>query len=211
MYMFMRQLFSLLCFSFIALSSAAAVEDITQAQQVIERSSEQIKKTLKRPAYQNDFSKATQFVDGVVTKFVDMHRVALLVLGKNIRKATPEQRQRFIHEFKILLVRVYTRAFLNYKEWTITYYPNNDTTNYGKTIIRTLVHQPGKQPVNIIYRMLLNKSDEWKVYEIQIDGVSLVTTYRSFFDQEIARTGSIDVIIKSLIDKNSKVNLDKEH
>ena len=205
--MFHRQLLSLLIlfFSFTTLSSAAlATEDLAQAQQVIENSSEQIKQTLQQPAYQNDFDKATQFVDGIVTKFVDMPRVSILVLGKNIRKTTPEQRQRFMKEFKILLVRTYTRAFLEYKDWSITFKPYNDDRDDGRTIVKTLVHQPGQQPVNIDYRMLLNKNGEWKVYDIIIEGVSLVTNYRTSFNQEIAQTGSIEGVIQTLIDKNSK-------
>jgi phospholipid transport system substrate-binding protein len=205
--MFHRQLLSLLIlfFSFTALSSAAlATEDLAKAQQVIENSSEQIKQTLQQPAYQNDFDKATQFVDGIVTKFVDMPRVSMLVLGKNIRKTTSEQRQRFMKEFKILLVRTYTRAFLEYKDWSITFKPYNDDRDNGRTIVKTLVHQPGQQPVNIDYRMLLNKNGEWKVYDIIIEGVSLVTNYRTSFNQEIAQTGSIEGVIQTLIDKNSK-------
>jgi phospholipid transport system substrate-binding protein len=205
--MFHRQLVSLLIFFFscIVLSPVAlAAEDSAKARQIIENSSERIKQTLKQPAYQNDFNKAVQFVDGIVTEFADMPRVSLLVLGKNIRKATPEQRQRFIKEFKTLLVRTYTRAFLEYKDWSITYNPYNDDKDDGRTLVKTVVHQPGQQRVDVSYRMLLNQQGQWKVYDIIIAGVSLVTNYRTTFDQEIAKTGSIDSIIQMLIDKNSK-------
>ncbi|MGR9051559.1 MAG: MlaC/ttg2D family ABC transporter substrate-binding protein [Gammaproteobacteria bacterium] len=204
--MYFRQLLTLpiLLFGLISLSAEAAAEDLAKARQVIENSSEQIKQTLKQPDYRNDFVKATQFVDGIVTQFVDMPRVSILVLGKNIRKATPEQKQRFMQEFKTLLVRTYTKAFQEYNDWRITFSPYNDDKNDDKTIVKTLVHQPGQQPVNISYRMLLNKRGEWKVYDILIEGVSLVTNYRSSFNQEIAETGSFDSVLKTLADKNSK-------
>jgi phospholipid transport system substrate-binding protein len=205
--MFHRQLLSLLIpfFSFTALSSVAlAAEDIAKARQIIENSSEQIKRTLKQPAYQNDFNKAVLFVDGIVTEFADMPRVSLLVLGKNIRKASPEQRQRFIKEFKTLLVRTYTRAFLEYKDWSITFSPYNDDKDDGRTVVKTVVHQPGQQRVDVSYRMLLNQQGQWKVYDIIIAGVSLVTNYRTTFDQEIAKTGSIDSVIQMLANKNNK-------
>ncbi|WP_036247509.1 phospholipid-binding protein MlaC [Methylobacter sp. BBA5.1] len=205
--MFHRQSLSLLIlfFSFFALPPVApAAEDATQARRVIENSSEQIKQTLKQPAYQKDFDKSVRFVDGIVTEFADMPRVALLVLGKNIRQATPEQRQRFIEEFKTLLVRTYTRAFLDYKDWSLTFKPYADDRDDGRTIVKTVVHQPGQQPVEVSYRMLLNKQGEWKVYDIIIGGVSLVTNYRTSFNQEIAQTGSIDSVIQKLVDKNSK-------
>jgi phospholipid transport system substrate-binding protein len=205
--MFHRQLLSLLIplFSFIALSPAAlAAEDTAQARQIIENSSEQIKQTLKQSAYQDDFNKSVQFVDGIVAQFADMSKVSLLVLGKNIRKATPDQRQRFIKEFQTLLVRTYTRAFLEYKDWSITYSPYQDDKDDGRTLVKTQVHQPGRQPIGVNYRMLLNKQGEWKVYDIIIGGVSLVTNYRASFNEEIAKTGSIDSVIQQLIDKNSK-------
>jgi phospholipid transport system substrate-binding protein len=205
--MFHRQSLSLLIlfFSFFALSPAApAAEDVAQARRVIENSSEQIKQTLKQPAYQKDFDKSVRFVDGIVSEFADMPRVAMLVLGKNIRQATPEQRQRFIEEFKTLLVRTYTRAFLDYKDWSLTFSPYADDRDDGRTIVKTVVRQPGQQPVDVNYRMLLNKQGEWKVYDIIIGGVSLVTNYRTSFNQEIAQTGSIDSVIQKLVDKNSK-------
>ncbi|MDD5579898.1 MAG: ABC transporter substrate-binding protein [Methylobacter sp.] len=205
--MFQKQQLSLLIsfFSFIILSSVAlAAEDIAPARQIIEKSSEQIRQTLKQPAYQNDFNKAVQFVDGIVTQFADMPKVSQLVLGKNIRNATPDQRQRFMKEFKTLLVRIYTRAFLEYKDWSITFSPNNDDKDDGKTLIKTVVNQPGQQHVDVSYRMVLDEQGEWKVYDIIIGGVSLVTNYRTTFDQEIAKTGSIDSVIQMLIDKNSK-------
>lgn len=187
-----------------------AAEDTSQARLVIENSSEQIKQTLQQPTYQNDFSKATQFVDGIVTDTVDMRRVSLLVLGKNIRKSTPAQRKRFMEEFKILLVRTYTRAFLEYQEWNLIFKPYNDNKIDRKTLVKTQVLQPGKQPVNILYRMVLTKEGKWKIYDIIIEGVSLVTSYRTTFNQEIAQTGSLEGVIQTLVDKNNKATPKEE-
>ncbi|MDZ4151238.1 ABC transporter substrate-binding protein, partial [Methylicorpusculum sp.] len=98
-------------------------------------------------------------------------------------------------------------AFLEYKEWRISFMPNNDSKDDGRTIVRAQVIQPGKQPVNISYRMILNKKGEWKVYDIMIEGISLITNYRTTFNQEIAQTGSIDGVIQSLVDKNNRSRL----
>lgn len=201
----------LVFFMLISLSFAIrAEEDVDKARLVIENSSEQIKQTLQQPDYQNDFTKATRFVEGIVNETVDMPRVSLLVLGKNIRKSTPEQRKRFMEEFKTLLVRTYTRAFLEYKEWNMTFRPFNDEKDNRKTIVKTQVLQPGKQPVNIHYRMLRNKKGDWKIYDIVIEGVSLVTSYRTTFNQEVAQTGSLEGVIQTLVNKNSKANRKEE-
>lgn len=181
-----------------------AAETLSPAQQIIEKSSNEIKQTLSQPVYHNNFNKAARVVDGIVTEFVDMPTVSLLVLGKNIRQATPEQKQRFMDAFKTLLVNTYTRAFLEYKDWNITFSPYRDSSDSRKTLVKTQVHQPGQQPVNISYRMLRNKQNEWKVYDIVIDGISLVTNYRTSFNNEITRTGSLEGVIQTLVDKNKK-------
>ncbi|WP_305908634.1 ABC transporter substrate-binding protein [Methylomarinum sp. Ch1-1] len=206
-----NQTLSFVFFIFTLLSASTyAAEDNAQAQRVIENSSNQIKQTLQQPAYQHDFNKATQFVDGVVTEFVDMPRISLLVLGKNIRKSTVEQRRRFIKEFKTLLVRTYTRAFLEYQDWSITFVPYHDNKSDRKTLVKSLIHQPGKQPIDASYRMVLSKNGEWKVYDIIIGGVSLVTTYRTSFNQKIAQSGSLESVIQDLVEKNSKATPEKE-
>ncbi|GAB4254428.1 MAG: hypothetical protein Kow0065_01490 [Methylomicrobium sp.] len=190
-------------FTFFAFCSVSAAS-LTPPQQIIQDSSDKIKQTLVQPSYKNDFGKATGYVDGVVSQFVDMNKVAILVLGKNIRQANAAQRQQFIKEFKTLLVRTYTKAFLEYNDWRISFDPSLDASGQNKTVVRTLVHQPGQQPVNINYRMMQNKQGEWKVYDILIEGVSLVTNYRTTFNREIAQTGSIDSVINMLIERNRR-------
>ncbi|MGR9074338.1 MAG: MlaC/ttg2D family ABC transporter substrate-binding protein [Gammaproteobacteria bacterium] len=183
---------------------STAAENLSPAQQIIENSSLKINRTLKQEAYHQNFDKAADFVDSVVTDFVDMEKVAILVLGKNIRKSTPEQRRRFIHEFKTLLVRTYTRAFLEYTEWEVTFPPHKSEPAAKKTLVKTQVLQPGKVPVKIDYRMIKDKRGEWKVYDIIIEGISLVTNYRASFNREINQTGSLESVIESLVSKNNK-------
>lgn len=186
------------------LSPLNAAANLSPPQQIIQNSSDRIQQTLSQPLYRNDFARATQFVDGVVGDFVDMERVAILVLGRHIRQTTPAQRQQFIKEFRTLLVRTYTKAFLEYTDWHITFLPQVSGEDPARTIVRTTVHQPGQQPINIHYRMMKNRSGEWKVFDILIEGVSLVTNYRSTFNREIAQTGSIDGVIKMLVDRNRR-------
>lgn len=188
--------------TFLAPINAAAI--LSPPQQIIQNSSDRIQQTLNQPPYRNDFASATRFVDGVVGEFVDMDRVAILVLGRHIRQATPAQRQQFIKEFRTLLVRTYTKAFLEYKNWRITFPSQIDSQEPGRTVVRTLVHQPGQQPININYRMMKNRNGDWKVFDILIEGVSLVTNYRNTFNREIERTGSVDGVISMLADRNRR-------
>ncbi len=180
-----------------------AQSEVTEAEKVIERTSQQVKQTLSQPEYQQNFIKATGFIDGIISDLVDMRRVTVLVLGKNVRSASPQERSQFMQEFKTLLVRTYTKAFVEYKEWRITFDPSTDTDNDGKTLVKTQVNQPGQSPVKVHYRMIKDKkTGQWKVYDILIEGVSLVTNYRASFNQEIAKTGSLKSVIDSLTEKN---------
>ena len=196
---------SIFWFFVVSLVTPIAAAELTPAQQVIEKTSSQISQALKQEIYQEDFTKAVEYVDGVVSEFIDMQKVAILVLGKNIRKSTPAQRERFMQEFQALLTRTYTRAFLEYKEWEIDFSPDRAKPDARKKIIKTQVLQPGKAPIKIDYRMITNKQGEWKVYDIIIAGISIVTNYRSTFSKEFARTGSLDGVIEMLASKNSKL------
>ena len=197
--------FSIFWFFVVSLVTPIAAAELTPAQQVIEKTSSQISQALKQEIYQEDFTKAVEYVDGVVSEFIDMQKVAILVLGKNIRKSSPAQRERFKQEFQALLTRTYTRAFLEYKEWEIDFSPDRAKPDARKKIIKTQVLQPGKAPIKIDYRMILNKQGNWKVYDIIIAGISIVTNYRSTFSKEFARTGSLDSVIEMLASKNSKL------
>ena len=128
-------------------------------------------------------------------------RVSRLVLGKNWTKATPDQKAAFQTEFRTLLLRTYATALSKYKNQTIEYKPLRLADGANTAAVKTVILQPGGQPIAVDYA-LEKHSDAWKVYDIVIEGVSLVTNYRGQFTQEIRQNG-LDSLIKKLADKNS--------
>lgn len=130
----------------------------------------------------------------------DFEKVSRLVLGKNWTKASPEQKTGFQGEFKTLLLRTYATALSKYKNQTIEYKPFRMEDNADNATVKTSILQSGGQPIAVDYS-LGKKGDDWKVYDIVIEGVSLVTNYRSQFAQEIRQNG-LDSLIKKLADKN---------
>lgn len=128
-------------------------------------------------------------------------RVSRLVLGKNWTKATAEQKSAFQTEFRTLLLRTYATALSKYKNQTIDYKPLRLADGATSAAVKTVILQPGGQPIAVDYA-LEKQADSWKVYDIVIEGVSLVTNYRSQFAQEIRQNG-LDSLIKKLADKNS--------
>lgn len=130
----------------------------------------------------------------------DFEKVSRLVLGKNWTKATPDEKTAFQNEFKTLLLRTYATALSKYKNQTIEYKPFRMEANADSATVKTAILQPGGQPIAVDYS-LSKKAEDWKVYDIVIEGVSLVTNYRSQFAQEIRQNG-LESLIKKLADKN---------
>lgn len=130
----------------------------------------------------------------------DFEKVSRLVLGKNWTKASPEQKTAFQGEFKTLLLRTYATALSKYKNQVIEYKPFRMEGDADNATVKTAIQQPGGDPIAVDYA-LSKKTDEWKVYDIVIEGVSLVTNYRSQFSQEIRQNG-LDSLIKKLSEKN---------
>ena len=177
--------------------------DLQLPQQVIQSVSEQLQKKLRDKSFTKDFAQVTQFVNGVIDPHTDFDKIAPLVLGKHWKTATTDEQERFKHEFQTLLVRTYSRAFVEYNDWSIRFIPLEMPNNATKVIVKTEVLQSGQQPVDVNYRMILSKG-EWKVYDIMIEGVSLVTNYRSTFNDEIQTKGSLSAVIDMLAKRNAK-------
>ena len=128
-------------------------------------------------------------------------RVSRLVLGKNWTKATPEQKTAFQAEFRTLLLRTYATALSKYKNQVIEYKPLRMVEGANTASVKTQILQPGGQPIEVSYT-LAKEAEAWKVYDIVIEGVSLVTNYRGQFSQEVRQNG-LDSLIKKLVDKNA--------
>ncbi|MGZ4968889.1 MAG: MlaC/ttg2D family ABC transporter substrate-binding protein [Methylobacter sp.] len=183
--------------------SKVMADDLQPPQQIIQSVSTQLQQKLKDKSFTRNFARVTQFVDSVVTPHTDFAKIAPLVLGKYWKTATPQEQERFTHEFQTLIIRTYSRAFIEYNDWTIQFTPLDMSDEATKVIVKTQVLQPSLQPVNVDYRMVLSKG-EWKVYDIMIEGVSLVTNYRSTFNDEIQTKGSLSAVIDGLAKRNAE-------
>ncbi|MBX3648092.1 MAG: ABC transporter substrate-binding protein [Rhodocyclaceae bacterium] len=150
----------------------------------------------------------TQRVIDLVEKKVLPHfnftRMTALAVGKDWRQASPAQQKILTDEFRDLLVRTYSNALTAYKNETVEYRPFKMQTGETDVTVRTQIHQPGaRQPIALDYSLEKN-GNGWKVYDVVVAGVSLVTNYRSSFATEI-RNGGIDGLIKTLKAKNSSL------
>lgn len=145
--------------------------------------------------------RAIELVEQKVLPHFNFTRMTALAIGKDWRQATPEQQMVLTEEFRDLLVRTYSNALTAYKNETVDYKPFKMKPDETDVTVRTQIHQSGaRQPITLDYSLEKN-GNTWKVYDVIVAGVSLVTNYRSSFATEI-RNGGIDGLIKTLQAKN---------
>ena len=147
-----------------------------------------------------DKQKAIKLAEEKVLPYVDFEHATRLAVGRAWREANPEQRKRLVSEFRNMLVRTYSNAIGTYQGQTLKVLPSRGKADPEETIVRTQFVRPGGQPLPIDFSMHQTQQG-WKVYDITVEGVSLVLTYRSEFDAIVKQQG-IDGLIKALATKN---------
>jgi len=144
--------------------------------------------------------KVAQLVEAKVLPHFNFTRMTQLAVGRHWRQATPEQQKTLIEEFKTLLVRTYATAFTQYRNQTVDYRPLRMGPGDTDVVVKSLIKQPTGQPIAVDYSME-RVSGAWKVYDVKIEGISLVDNYRNTFSGEVQR-GGIDGLIRTLSNKN---------
>lgn len=176
-------------------------------QQLVEQTANRMLATLR--ANQAALNAKPDLIYGLVNEIVlphfDFVTMARWVLGKYWREADRDQKRRFVLAFRNFMVRTYAVALLEFADYEIRFFPLRDDLARGDVTVRSEVKRKGKPAVTINYSLHLSH-DAWKVYDISVDGVSLVTSQRTSFASEIRQSG-IDALILKLekpIDKSKK-------
>lgn len=173
-------------------------------EQLIKDTTSQVLDAIKAnlASYQDDPSSLYRLVEEVVSPHFDFPRMTDMALGRYLGEVSVDQRPTIEYEFRSLLVRTYGGALLEYNQQEIIYLPMEGAIEDGKVKVRSEIEQPGGFPIPIDYSMQLG-DDGWKVYDISVDEVSLVTNYRSSFARAIKKTG-VDGLIRTLQERNSR-------
>ena len=144
--------------------------------------------------------RVVELVEKKIVPYTDMRRTTQLAMGRNWSKATPEQQNQLIIEFKNLLIRTYSGALSQLRDQTVQYKPLRSSPSDTDVIVRTVVI--GKSdPIPLDYR-LEKTNDGWRVYDVNIMGAWLIEAYRNQFTNQINQNG-IDGLIKFLQERNA--------
>ena len=186
-------------FAFVAVSAMA--QEAPDA--LVKRVSQEVLGIIKSdPKVQaGDQARIREVVETKLLPYFDFERLTALAMGRNWRQASPEQQKQLVDQFRALLVRTYSGALTQYRDQTMDYKPLRADANATEVTVRTEVVRQGQAPVPIDYSMAKGASG-WKVYDVIVGGVSLVTNYRDEFNEQI-KSGGIDGLIKTLQAKNS--------
>ncbi len=185
------------------LKPAGAAEE-HPAQLLVRDNTEQMLAFLDQ--HRDDLDAKQDQIDAKVAELIlphlDFDAMTKLAVGKNWRDASREQRVQLTAEFRKLLVRTYTKSLTEYSGQKIEFLPYRPQSREDRAVVSSQFTQSNGQSVGVEYK--LRDRDGWLIYDISIDGISLVTNYRTSFSQEIQRSG-IDGLIASLAEKNAKL------
>lgn len=149
-----------------------------------------------------DVNRIAEIMEQKIAPHFDFPRMTRLAVGRPWRQATPKQRSELISEFRTLLIRSYASAFTMFRAIYVEYKPLRASSDATDATVNTLIRLPGgAQPISVDYDMQLTDAG-WKVFDVRIDGASLIINYRNIFSQEIQR-GGIEGLLNSLKQKNA--------
>ena len=196
----LSRLFAVLLIS--SLAGTAALAQQQRPDQLVKSTTEEVLAVIKKT---NDRATLRKIAQQKVLPYFDFTEMTRLAVGRPWREATPEQKKKLQAEFTDLLVNTYTSALTRTvaADKTVEVKPLQAGANDKDVTVRSVVKGGGGQPLEIDYRM--SKEDQgWKVIDVIVENVSLVTTYRGSFAQEVQQ-GGIDGLIKSLEGKNRQL------
>jgi phospholipid transport system substrate-binding protein len=203
----MKSLFSMFLGVFVWCASAFAQES---PDALIQKVTDEVLTIVRqdKDIQSGNTGKAIELVEIKVLPHFNFQRMTALAMGRDWNKASGEQKAKLSEEFKTLLVRTYSNALTGYKDQTIRYKPTKMQNGDTEVVVKTEIVQSGGRPIQLDYS-LERQNEGWKVYDVVVAGVSLVTNYRDTFNQEV-RANGVDGLIQMLVNKNKQLEAGKK-
>lgn len=179
-------------------------EPLPSAQALVQRTAVQVTNRIRadRPLIDKNPQHLQSLITELMLPHIDFQRMSKWVLGKHWRRANIEQREQFVNEFRQLILRTYSTALLEFSEQKVNVLPVRAAADAREVTVRTEIQAQQGPVIPIAYDLYLDKNQQWKVYDFSIDGISLVSNYRSSFSTQIRRGGGINALLDRLHTKN---------
>ena len=187
---------------FFALTTAVAWADQRTPEQIVEQTSTRLLQIINEHSerIKNEKGYVNEVIDDLILPIIDLQSMAKLILGKHWKAASQDQRRQFIHEFKSMLIRTYAKSMADFGDAKVTLLPaqgkQKGKQKSRRHRVRSQLSIGAGAPLQVDY-VFRRKGDAWKVFDLVVDGLSLIKNFRTSFSQEISET-SLDALIERL-------------
>ena len=199
----MKKLALFICILLLNFNVGLSAEKRTP-EQIVEETSAEVLRIVNEEAdkIKNEPGYVNQLIDEIIIPIVDLQSMGKLILGKHWKTASDAQRTQFIDEFKSMLIRTYAKSIADYGHAKVSVLPQK-AKNQGKYYtVSTELDLGSGVPLQVAY-VFRNSGESWKVFDLSVDGLSLVKNFRTSFSQEISET-SLDALIERIANTNAE-------
>lgn len=181
-------------------------EPLPSAQAWVQKTAIQITNRIRaeRPLIDKNPQHLQRLISELMMPHIDFQRMSKWALGKHWRNMTDQQREQFVNEFRQLILRTYSTALLEYGDKTVNVLPVRADADALEVTVRTEIQAPHGPAIPVAYDLYLDTNQQWKVYDVSIDGISLIANYRSSFSTQIRRNGGIEALLAQLHTHNQQ-------
>lgn len=200
----MNKLMTFVMLVFLSFTTSAVLADERTPEQIVEQTSTELLKIINEQSerIKTEEGYVNEVIDDVILPLIDLQSMGKLILGKHWKRASEEQRSQFIEEFKSMLIRTYAKSIADFGHAKITVFPPQGEQKGKRHRVKSELDLGSGTPLQVDY-VFRRKDDNWKVFDLVVDGLSLIKNFRTSFSQEISET-SLDALIKRLASTNTK-------
>jgi len=199
----MNKLIAVLILALCGFTSWVSADEKTP-EQIIEETSSELLKVINEQSerIKNEDGYVNQVINDLILPVIDLRSMGKLILGKHWKTASEEQRNQFIHEFKSMLIRTYAKSVADYGHAKVKVFPPQGEQKGKRHRVKSHLDLGSGSPLQVDY-VFRRKDGDWKVFDLVVDGLSLIKNFRTSFSQEISET-SLDALIERLANTNSE-------
>ncbi len=198
----MKKLITILILALFNLTTWVSAEELTP-EQIVEQTSAKLLKVINEQSekIKSDEGYVNQVINDLILPVIDLQSMGKLILGKHWKTASDEQREQFIEQFKSMLIRTYAKSVADFGHAKVTVFPPQGEQQGKRHRVKSNLDTGSGTPLQVDY-VFRRKDDSWKVFDLVVDGLSLIKNFRTSFSQEISET-SLDALIARLASTNA--------